>query len=353
MHGEAERPLIEALARRLPACGPRVLTGPGDDAAVVRARPISFTSVDAVVQDVHFRLGDGRFSHADVGFKALAGALSDIAAMGVQAGEAYLVLGACPGLSQEQALALIDGACEAAAETGVCIAGGDVVRSPVLSLCVTVVGWADSAQAAVHRSGARAGDLVGVTGALGGAAAGVALMDGRISLPRELAERVLERARRPRPRLAQGMALAGAGASAMIDLSDGLATDAAHIGRASGASLEIDLSLLPLDAGVEQAAAQLGVEPWRLAATGGEDYELCFCAPAARRGEIERALGAAGDAGVSWIGQALPAGEGAPPSPGKPPSPGAPPGAAEPQRPAARFRSEAGFVQLHGFEHRW
>jgi thiamine-monophosphate kinase len=328
----AELSLIEALAQRLPACGPRVLTGAGDDAAVVLARPVSFTSVDAVVQDIHFRLGEGRFSHADVGFKALASALSDIAAMGVQAGEAYIALGASPGLNQGQALALIDGACELAAQAGVCIAGGDVVRSPVLSLCLTVVGWADSAQSAVYRSGALAGDLVGVTGALGGAAVGVALMDDRISLPQELAAHVLERARRPRPRLAQGLALAGAGAQAMIDLSDGLATDAGHLGRASGLTLEIDLSLLPLEAGVEQAAAQLDLEPWRLAATGGEDYELCFCAAPERRAEIEQALGDAGEVGVSWIGEALDSGEG---------------------EPGVRFRSEAGPVQMRGFEHRW
>jgi thiamine-monophosphate kinase len=332
MHGEAELSLIDALAKRLPACGPRVLAGPGDDAAAVLARPVSFISVDAVVQDVHFRLGEGRFSHADVGFKALASALSDMAAMGVQAGEAYIVLGASPGLTQEQALSLIDGVCEIATEVDVCVAGGDVVRSPVLSLCVTVVGWADSAQAAVYRAGAHAGDLVGVTGALGGAAAGVALMDGRISLPQELAEQALQRARRPRPRLVQGIALAGAGARAMIDLSDGLATDAAHIGAASGVTLDIDLSLLPLDAGVEEAAAQLEVESWRLAATGGEDYELCFCVAPQRRAEIERALGTAGQIGVRWIGEVLAAGDGGP---------------------GTRFRSEAGPVQMRGFEHRW
>ncbi|MGA8354727.1 MAG: thiamine-phosphate kinase [Solirubrobacteraceae bacterium] len=332
MHGGAERSLIEALARRLPACGPRVLNGPGDDTSVVLARPVSFTSVDAVVEDVHFRLGEGRFSHADVGFKALASALSDMAAMGVQAGEAYIVLGASPGLTQDQALSLIDGVCEIATEAAVCVAGGDVVRSPVLSLCVTVVGWADSAQSAVYRSGAVAGDLVGVTGTLGSAAAGVALMDGRISLPQELTADVLSRTRRPQPRLAQGLALAGAGARAMIDLSDGLATDAGHIGRASGLTLEIDLSLLPLDAGVEQAAAQLDLEPWRLAATGGEDYELCFCAAPERRTDIEQALDKAGEVSVSWIGEVLAADEG---------------GA------GARFRSEAGPVQMSGFEHRW
>jgi thiamine-monophosphate kinase len=321
-----ELSLIEALRRRLPAGGPRVVTGAGDDAAVVLARPVSITSVDAVVQDVHFRLGEGRFSHGDVGFKALGSALSDLAAMGVAAGEAYLVLGAPPGLAEAQALEVIDGVCELAAQLGVSVAGGDVVRSPVLSVCVTVVGWAQSVEAAVYRSGAAAGDLVGVTGALGGAAAGVASMDGRVSLAAPEDACVLARARRPRPRLDQGLGLAGAGASAMIDLSDGLATDAGHLALASGVRLEIDLSLLPLDVGVEQAAAQLGLEPWRLAACGGEDYELCFCAAPAARAQIEAALG---EVGVSWIGRVLPG------------------------EPGVLFMSEGAAVQMQGFEHRW
>jgi thiamine-monophosphate kinase len=321
-----ELSLIEALARRLPADGPRVVAGAGDDAAVVLAKPVSLTSVDAVVQDVHFRLGEGRFSHADVGFKALGSALSDLAAMGVEAGEAYLVLGACPGLTEPEALAVIDGVCELAAQLGVSVAGGDVVRSPVLSLCVTVVGWAESDQAPVYRSGAAAGDLVGVSGALGGAAAGLALMDGRLCLAGPEAAHVLARARRPQPRLEQGLALARAGASAMIDLSDGLATDAGHLGAASSVSLEIDLSLLPLDLGVEQAAAQLELEPWRLAACGGEDYELCFCAAPSARAQIEHALSGVG---MSWIGEVLQG------------------------QPGAVFRSEGAAVQMQGFEHHW
>lgn len=332
MSGGGERWLIEALAQRLPPVGSRVLTGVGDDAAVVLAKPVCVTSVDAVVQDVHFRLGEGQFSHADVGFKALASALSDLAAMGVEPGEAYLVLGASPNLSREQALAVMDGACELAGRSGVSIAGGDLVSSPVLSLCVTVVGWADSGALAIRRDGAAPGDLVGVTGTLGGAGAGLALMRGEVSLEQPDMERALARARRPRPRLREGRALAGAGARAMIDLSDGLASDAAHLGRASGLTLEIDLSLLPLDRGVQSAAAQLGIQPWRLAACAGEDYELCFCAAPAERAKIERAVAAGGEAPVRWIGEALPAQE---------------------DGAGARFMSEEGAVRIQGFEHRW
>lgn len=329
-HGELS--LIEALARRLPSGGPRVLTGVGDDAAVVIARPVCVTSVDAIVQDVHFQLGEGRFSHADVGFKALGSALSDLAAMGVEPGEAYLVLGASPDLCEQDALAVVDGVSELAAAAGVSIAGGDVVGSPVLSLCVTVVGWADSGALAIRRDGAVPGDLVGVTGELGGAGAGLALMHGEVDLGGQDAAAALARARRPQPRLREGLALAQAGARAMIDLSDGLATDAAHLGRASGVLLDIDLSLLPLDRGVERAAAQLAIQPWRLAACAGEDYELCFCVAPAERSKVERALAAAGGAPVHWIGEVLTTtGEG----------------------PGARFRSEEGEVQMRGYEHRW
>jgi thiamine-monophosphate kinase len=332
MHGGGELSLIQALARRLPSLGPRVVVGIGDDAAVVLAERVSVTSVDAAVENVHFRLTEGCFSYSDAGYKALASALSDLAAMGVAAGEAYLVLGASPGLSETQALAVIDGVCELASQFDVSVIGGDVVSSPVLSLCVTVVGWANSPTSPVLRSGAAAGDLVGVTGALGGAGAGLALMDGKVRLEQDAAAHVLMRARRPQPRLNEGLALRRAGARAMIDLSDGLASDAAHLGRASGLMLEIDLSLLPLDLGVEQAAAQLGLEPWRLAAGCGEDYELCFCAAPAERANIERSLAATGEVGVRWIGEAQRAGQ---------------------AQPGARFRSEAGLVQMQGFEHRW
>jgi thiamine-monophosphate kinase len=332
MHSGIEHALIEALAARLPPAGPRVLAGIGDDAAVVSAGEVCVTSVDAAVDGVHFRLGESERSHADAGFKALASALSDLAAMGVPAGEAYLVLGAPPGLSQPQALAVIDGVSELALETGVSVLGGDVVASPALSLCVTVVGWASSPAEVVYRSGAGIGDLVGVTGALGGAGAGLAVMAGDVRLREPHAEAVLRRARRPRPRLLEGTTLSRAGVTAMIDLSDGLASDGCHLGAASGVQLEIDLSLLPLDIGVEQVAQQLCVEPWRLAASAGEDYELCFCAPPSKRAEIERALLEGCKANVTWIGTASPAADG---------------GA------GARFMSGATEVQMRGYEHRW
>ncbi len=174
------------------------------------------TSVDAMVEGVHFRLDDGSTSPFDVGWRALAGALSDLAAMGSKPGEAYIALGVSREAGEEQALALMRGAVELATATGTVLAGGDVVEAPVLTVCVTVVGWADEERELIGRDGALPGDLVGVTGRLGG-------RPGPAGSPPP-----------PPPRLAEGRALARAGAHAMIDLSDGLATDARHIGERSG-----------------------------------------------------------------------------------------------------------------------
>ena len=302
-----ELALIAALERTLRARGGRVVRALGDDAAVVRARPIAVTSLDTVAEGVHFELAT--HSPADVGHKALAAALSDLAAMGAEPGEAYVGLALPAGFSESAALELM-AAVEALAErSGVTVAGGDVVAAQALSVTVTVTGWAEDAAALAYRDGARPGDLLGVTGELGGAGAGLAVLRGAAgALPDDARAELSARHRRPEPRLGAGRALAAAGVSAMIDVSDGIATDAGHLAGRSGAAVEVRLDRLPLAAGVAEVADATGVEPAELAATAGDDYELLFAAAPDRREEVAGAAEAAGSP-VTWVG-AVAAGEG-------------------------------------------
>jgi thiamine-monophosphate kinase len=303
--------------------------GIGDDASVVAARPLCAISVDAMIEGVHFRLREGWATPAEVGHRALAAALSDLAAMGAEPGEAYLVLGLPTGFGEEHALELVRAAIALGAETGTSIAGGDVVSAPVLTLSVTAVGWAETESELIGRDGALPGDVVGVTGRLGGAGAGLAVLEGQAARTPS-AQTPLSRARRPTPRLREGRALAAAGVHAMIDLSDGLATDAGHIGRRSGVRLRLQVAELPLERGVAEVCAELGVPPWRLAAGAGEDYELCFCASPEDRPRVEQAVAELGAVQVSWIGEVV---EG-------------PPG-------ATLSDARGDDVRIEGFEHSW
>jgi thiamine-monophosphate kinase len=281
-----------------------MVRGIGDDATVVKALKLCVTTVDTIVEGVHFRLDESELSFNDIGWRALAGGLSDIAAMGAQTGEAYVALGIPPHVSEQQALDLMIGAEDLAELTGTTIAGGDVVSAPCLFASVTIVGWAERDQKLIGRDGARPGDLVGVTGTLGG------------------------RPRRPLPKLREGRAIAPAGVHAMIDISDGLATDARHLAESSDVVLKIDLDRLPTDEHTQRTAEELGVPAWEAAATAGEDYELCVCAPRKRADRVSAACERVG-AKLTWIGHVS---EG---------------------WPGVVLRHEGRKQTLSGFEHRW
>jgi thiamine-monophosphate kinase len=284
----AELSLIAAIHSALGAPGERVVRWVGDDAAVVRARPLSVTSIDTLAEGVHFRLST--HSPADVGHKALGAALSDLAAMGAGPGEAYVSLALPETMDEASALELVEGMSELAAETRTTIAGGDVVRSPALVITVAVTGWAERESDLVGRDGALPGQVVGVTGRLGGSAAGLLVLEG-LARGVEGQDALAERHRRPVPRIAAGRALAAAGATAMIDLSDGLATDARHLATRSAVRLELDLGALPIAPGVTAAAAAAGRDPVGLAAGGGEDHELLFTMDDSRWESAQRSAG--------------------------------------------------------------
>jgi thiamine-monophosphate kinase len=277
----SERSLIGAFEQLFAQRGERNVGWIGDDCAVVSSKPYCVTSVDSIVDGIHFRLDDDRVSVADVGHKALAVALSDLAAMAAEPGEAYISLGIPSDLSESDVLSLAASIEALAKETGVTVAGGDLVRSPTLFCSVTVVGWSDDAKQLIGRGGAKAGDGVFVSGPLGGAAAGLALLEGAAGsgLDRKLGEALISAQLRPQPRFDCARRLRSASADALIDLSDGLATDAGEIAARSGVTIEIDLAAIPLAAGVEQIAAELGRDAAQFAASGGEDFELCVCMP--------------------------------------------------------------------------
>jgi len=215
-----ELELIDALEHVLAPGGPRVVRWLGDDAAVVRGRGYAVTSVDSMVNGVHFRLG--QLSPEEIGHRALAGALSDLAAMGAHPGEAYMTLGLPTGTGLCDAVSVARGAQALASKFDVAIAGGDVTAAQALTVSFTVVGWASDPGELVGRDGAQAGDLVAVTGTLGGAGAGLALLDARVradSVSEPLARALRERYARPEPRFADGLRLSALGARAMIDLS--------------------------------------------------------------------------------------------------------------------------------------
>lgn len=314
--------LIERIRARVGTARGELRVGIGDDAAVIDA-PRSgslLVTTDAYLEGVHFRRDFA--SPRDIGWKAAAGALSDIAAMGARARHLFLALGAPPDTALDVVDGLLDGLLDLASRHDVALAGGDTVASPDrILIALTVLGEpaaaaATAGAAPVLRSGARAGDLLFVTGALGGSLAGLTLLlEGRADADAPGVRDALARHRAPEPRLREGALLAARfHPTSMIDISDGLASDARHVAIASGVGLRIDLARIPVAACAADVAARLGRDAKQMALASGEEYELLFTAPPDEADEIASALLAETGTRVTQIGEAVargPAGAGA------------------------------------------
>jgi thiamine-monophosphate kinase len=274
-----ERDAIAACLERVPVAD--ALRGPGDDAAVLAPPGGNLVwATDFVIEGRHFSRAWSSLD--DAAYKAVARNASDLAAMGAEP-VAFLAAVAIPDTEPATIDAIANGFREAAVAFGLPVVGGDLSRSDTVIFAVSVLGRVEGR--GIGRDGARPGDVVAVTGALGATGAGLGLLQ-RASAGDTDAQAILDRFpnllgrhRRGVARLAAGRALLGV-ANAAIDLSDGLGVDAGRIAEASGVTIRIDPALLPVDDGVAVAAAHLGVSVDALVAHRGDDYELLATLPA-------------------------------------------------------------------------
>ena len=317
-----ERTLITHLRGRLPSAPPGLLVGPGDDAAVVIPARGAFQvlTTDVLVEGVHF---DRRWSSlADVGFKALAVNLSDLAAMGAAPALALLSLVLPAATTLADLDALLDGFLELAGREGVALAGGNLARSPgPLMVDVTAVGYVRPRRI-LTRGGGRPGDALYVTGSIGAATAGLEYLrqsgggddrDFRLAstpLRPDKADGALElrgcieRHRRPEPRTRIGKLLGrNRAASACMDLSDGLADAVTQVAEASGTGAVLDATALPIDPVASGWFQARGGDPVSEALGGGDDFELLFAVPRRFRGRLRTILREARGVQLTRIGE--------------------------------------------------
>jgi len=272
-----EDELIERVRRRFPSAGRGLSIGIGDDAAVLRpgAGMEWVVTTDAFFENVHFL----RNVHSPkaVGYKALARATSDIAAMGARTRYFFLTVGlpdACTGAWLDD---FLDGMARAARRFGLILAGGDTTKYPLVVASLTVIGEIDRGKA-ILRSGARPGDLLCVSGRLGEAELGLRLIHRKLHKQKRWT-RLLKKHFYPEPRLALGEWLvAHRCATSMIDTSDGLSTDLGHVCKASNVGAVVWAPKIPV-VRIPPELHRLGLDPLNLALDGGEDYELLFTVP--------------------------------------------------------------------------
>ncbi|MBF4763154.1 thiamine-phosphate kinase [Nocardioides islandensis] len=297
--------LIAELAGLFPQ-GEHVLVGPGDDAAVLRVRTGHVVvSTDLLVEGRHFRRDWA--SAEDVGHRAAAQNLSDVNAMGGTAHSLTIGLAAPPDLPASWAVDFAKGFAAECALVGASVVGGDLARASEIVIAVTVIGACT--QAPVLRSGAQPGQVVALRGRQGWAAGGLAVLGRGFRSPRVLVEAY----RRPEPPYDAGPAAAAAGATAMIDVSDGLVADAGHVARDSGVAIDLHRDAFDIPEPLQAVAAATGSDPMALVLGGGEDHPLLAAfAPAAvpdgwtvvgdvREGEGVTVDGAEYDGPTGWV----------------------------------------------------
>ena len=293
--------LIDRIVARLGGAAARDITvPPGDDAAAWAVDAgFAVATVDTLAEGTHWRRDT--MSFADVGWRAVATSISDLAAMGAEPRFLLISVELAPTVELADIDAFADGVAAACGAYGVRVAGGNVAGTAATSVHTTAFGTAvaasDGSPALLRRDAARPGDLVAVSGAPGASAAGLALIEaGRDTEPE--AEPLVMAHRRPTARIELGRAAVAAGLACAIDVSDGLAQDLGHVARAAGVGIEVEADALPLH---PSAIALLGVEHAReLALRGGEDYELALTAPAATLGPL-----ADGEASLTTIGRVV------------------------------------------------
>ena len=261
-----EFPLIARL-QEIFTQGEQVLVGPGDDAAVLRIRNGHVVvSTDLLVEGRHFRRDWA--SAGDIGHRAAAANLSDVNAMGGRAHSLTIGLAAPPDLPVQWALDFAAGFAEECALVGASIVGGDLTSADSVVVAVTVIGGC--AQAPVLRSGAEPGDVLALYGRQGWAAGGLAVLGRGFRSPRVLVEAY----RRPEPPYDAGAVAAAAGATAMIDISDGLLAEARHLAESSGVAIDVRRDAFEVAEPLQAVGAALGVDPLQFILGGGDDHAL-------------------------------------------------------------------------------
>lgn len=306
-----EFPLIDRLTGRLGGYGEDVVVGVGDDVAVLRMTDDRYllATCDVQVAGVHF-LPDVATPY-QVGRKAAAINLSDIAAMGGTPRHFVISLILPKDTEITFVDGLYDGLVEECQRYGVDVVGGNMARDDRVVVDLFLLGEV-TPDRLLLRSGARPGDQVLITGRLGDSAAGLSLLlDPELSVPPAEREMLVARHLTPTPRLPESAVIAGLGmATAMIDLSDGLSSDIGHICDQSQVGVRLWADRLPMTPAARRVAELTDRAPWRLALEGGEDYELCFTAPPEAVDELAAAVERETGTPVTMVGEILPTDEG-------------------------------------------